>query len=118
MSQDSHKTPWPLEILYSESKRELNVIFDNDEKITVPAELLRVESPSAEVQGHSPSQKKIITNKENVKITAIDPVGRYAIKITFDDGHNTGIYTWSYLYELGLQKDEKLASYKKAVASL
>ena len=80
--------------------RVLEVAFDDGEVIRLTAEKLRVESPSAEVQGHSPSQKRTVTGKENVAIAAIEPVGNYAIKIVFDDGHDTGLYTWAYLRKL------------------
>ena len=91
---------WPTEIVYSRSRRVLNVTYDNGETIALPAELLRVESPSAEVQGHRPEDKVIVTGKEHVAIAAIHPVGRYAVRLVFDDGHQTGIYSWSYLYAL------------------
>jgi DUF971 family protein len=80
--------------------RTLEVAFDNGEVIRLTAEKLRVESPSAEVQGHSPSQKRTVAGKENVAIIAIEAVGNYAIKIVFDDGHDTGLYSWDYLRKL------------------
>ena len=92
---------WPTDITAMEKGRVLEVAFDDGQVIRLTAERLRVESPSAEVQGHSPSQKKIVTGKENVAIVAIDPVGNYAIKIVFDDGHDTGLYSWDYLRKLG-----------------
>ena len=92
---------WPTEIRLAADKRTLHVTFDTRETVSLTAERLRVESPSAEVQGHHPSEKKLITGKENVRIVSIDPVGNYAVRLGFDDGHNTGLYTWSYLYELG-----------------
>lgn len=94
-------TVWPQEIHLSVDQKTLSILFDNQEKKILSAEKLRVESPSAEVQGHSPQQKKIITGKENVRISAIDPVGNYAVRLIFDDGHDTGIYTWDYLYKIG-----------------
>lgn len=93
-------TPWPLNITYKKSERILHVEFDDGVTRALSAELLRTESPSAEVQGHHPSQKIIVTGKENVTITAIEPVGNYAVRLIFDDGHQTGLYTWSYLYHL------------------
>ena len=92
--------PWPLEIRLLADRRELVITFDNNVTRNLPAKHLRIESPSAEVQGHAPGQKKIITGKENVKITAIEPVGNYAIRLVFDDGHDTGLYTWNFLYNL------------------
>ena len=92
--------PWPTDITARDKGRVLEVAFDDGQVIRLTAERLRVESPSAEVQGHSPSQKKIVTGKENVAIVAIEPVGNYAIKIVFDDGHDTGLYSWDYLRKL------------------
>lgn len=96
MSQDI----WPVEIRLTADRRNLVVVFDNGETVNLSAEKLRVESPSAEVQGHHPAQKKIITGKENVRITHIDSIGNYAVRLVFDDGHETGIYGWAYLYGL------------------
>lgn len=97
----SNTTPWPTEIRLKKSERVLHITFDNGETLKLPAQLLRVESPSAEVQGHAPSQKVIVTGKENVAITQVEPVGHYAVRLIFDDGHKTGLYTWDYLYKLG-----------------
>lgn len=90
---------WPLEIRLSASRDHLRVVFDNQEIREWTAEKLRVESPSAEVQGHHPSQKITLLGKQNVKILKLEPVGNYALRIVFDDGHDTGIYTWDYLYK-------------------
>ena len=95
---------WPTDITVMDKGRTLEVAFDDGQVVRLTAERLRVESPSAEVQGHSPSQKRTLTGKENVAIVGIEPVGNYAIKIVFDDGHDTGLYSWDYL--------RKLASYK------
>ena len=92
--------PWPTDITAMNKGRVLEVAFDDGQVIRLTAEKLRVESPSAEVQGHSPSQKRTVTGKENVAIVAIEPVGNYAIKIVFDDGHDTGLFTWDYLRKL------------------
>jgi DUF971 family protein len=91
---------WPLEIRLSTDKKQLQIQFDNQVTRLLSSEKLRVESPSAEVQGHSPAQKKIVTGKANVRILAIEPIGNYAVRLAFDDGHDTGIYTWDYLYQL------------------
>ena len=91
---------WPTDITATEKGRILEVAFDDGEVVRLTAERLRVESPSAEVQGHSPDQKKIIVGKENVAIVGLEPVGNYAVKIVFSDGHDTGLYTWEYLREL------------------
>ena len=91
---------WPTDITATEKGRILEVAFDDGEVVRLTAERLRVESPSAEVQGHSPNQKKIIIGKETVAIVGLEPVGNYAVKIVFSDGHDTGLYTWEYLREL------------------
>ena len=102
---------WPLEIRLKQNERRLELDFEDGASFSLPAELLRVESPSAEVQGHAPSQKILIAGKRNVGITAVEPVGNYAIRIRFDDGHDTGIYSWRYLYELGRDQDQRMAAY-------
>ena len=91
---------WPTDIQVHEQGRRLDVIYDDGVTATVSAEKLRVNSPSAEVQGHSPSQRVTVTGKENVRIVDLKPIGNYAIQIVFDDGHNTGLFTWDYLREL------------------
>lgn len=87
------------------------IMDDNKQKIELPAELLRVMSPSAEVQGHAPEQRKTVANKRHVKISELKPVGNYAVRITFDDGHNTGLFTWGYLETLAREKDERWQQY-------
>lgn len=94
----SKEAPWPVSIHLNAGRDSLEVTFDNGEKRLWSAERLRVESPSAEVQGHHPSQKKIVMGKADVKIRHVEAVGNYAIRLVFDDGHDSGIYTWSYLY--------------------
>lgn len=89
------------ELQVKKQEKSLVVSFENGDKFEIPAELLRVESPSAEVQGHNPSEKKIIGGRRHVAIIGAEPVGNYAIKLQFDDLHDTGIYTWNYLYWLG-----------------
>ncbi len=91
---------WPTDIVVSGKGRVLEVAYDDGRKIRLTAEKLRVESPSAEVQGHSPSQKVIVRGKENVAIVGAEPVGNYAVRLIFDDGHETGLYTWDYLRKL------------------
>lgn len=93
--------PWPKEIRHIRADRCIEIDFDNGQTFKLPAEYLRVESPSAEVQGHHPNERKTVPGKRQVAITGVDQVGRYAIRINFDDGHNTGIYSWNKLYELG-----------------
>ena len=92
--------PWPTNITYKKQIRILTVTYDSGEIKNLSAELLRIESPSAEVQGHHPSQKVNVTGKEFVTITDIKAVGNFAIRLIFSDGHQTGIYTWDYLYHL------------------
>jgi DUF971 family protein len=91
---------WPLDIRVRSEGRTLNVDFDGGLSGSVTAELLRVESPSAEVKGHGPGQEQLVWGKRNVRIKKVEAVGNYAIRITFDDGHSTGIYTWPYLQKL------------------
>jgi len=110
----SHKV---TELRLSSDKRTLTVQFSDGALYTPSAELLRVESPSAEVQGHDPSQKKIISMKRQVTITKIEPVGNYAVRLVFDDGHDTGIYSWSVLERLGREDDTLMAAYLKALAA-
>ena len=103
--------PWPREIRVSKDRRTLSVTFDNGESHGLPAEYLRVFSPSAEVQGHSPEQRVTVGAKADVAIAKVEPVGNYAIRLTFDDLHNTGIYTWSYLRKLGHEHAGRWAGY-------
>lgn len=99
------KNPIPTEINYDGAKRMLTVSFDDGKTFDMSAEYLRVFSPSAEVQGHSPATAKLEHGKENVKIDKIEPTGNYAVTIFFDDGHDSGIYSWSWLYGLGLNQE-------------
>lgn len=102
---------WPTEIRLSRDRRTLHLAFEDGAAFAIPAELLRVESPSAEVQGHGPTQKKTVPGKREVEILNVEPVGHYAVKLTFDDMHDTGIYGWEYLRELGETGEAKLAAY-------
>lgn len=108
--------PWPTEIRLAKDKRTLTVVFDNGERFDLSAELLRVLSPSAEVQGHSPDQKQTVPGKRRVEIMQIEPVGNYAIRLTFDDMHDTGLYSWDYLIELGRDGAERFADYERELA--
>ncbi len=94
-------THWPLEIRLHQAAKKLEIDFDNGQSFTYAAEYLRVESPSAEVQGHGPNSKKIIGGCADITIKTIEPVGHYALRIIFSDGHQSGIYSWTYLYKLG-----------------
>ena len=101
----------PKELRVSKDRRTLTIIFPDHAPLVLPAELLRVLSPSAEVQGHSPEQRVTVPGKKGVAISKIDPVGNYAVRITFDDFHDTGIFTWNYLHTLGHEKDQRWAAY-------
>ncbi|MGI9412533.1 MAG: gamma-butyrobetaine hydroxylase-like domain-containing protein [Hyphomicrobiales bacterium] len=103
--------PWPTEIRSRDSGATLVVTFDTAECFELSAEYLRVESPSAEVKGHGPGQEVTLGGKRNVKIISIEPVGNYAVKLTFDDMHSTGLYSWDYLAKLGRERDEIWAAY-------
>jgi DUF971 family protein len=101
----------PSELRVSKDRRLLTVTFPNHAPIELPAEFLRVVSPSAEVQGHSPEQRVTVPGKRNVAIARIEPVGNYAARIIFDDGHDTGLYTWTYLHALGHEQNERWQAY-------
>jgi DUF971 family protein len=108
---------WPSEIRLNSARDELRVTFESGEMVALPAEYLRVLSPSAEVQGHSPSERKVIGGKRNVLITDVEPVGNYAVRLVFSDGHSTGLYSWSYLHELGQGRDQLWAKYLEELAA-
>lgn len=103
--------PTPVEIKLHQRSKVLELKFDDGFECNLTCEYLRVHSSSAEVQGHGPGQEVLQLGKENVNITELEPMGNYAIKIHFDDGHNTGLYTWEYLYELGKEYDKKWPTY-------
>lgn len=103
--------PIPSEIKLRKASRVLEVTFDDGASFQLPFEYLRVHSPSAEVQGHGPGQEVLVLGKENVGIRSVDPVGQYAVRLVFDDGHDTGLFTWKYLYELGRERETKWAQY-------
>jgi DUF971 family protein len=107
--------PWPVELRVLRAERRLEVDFDDGTTVSLPAELLRVESPSAEVQGHGPSQKVTVPGKRSVGIVRLEPVGNYAVRIVFDDGHSTGIYAWSYLLRLGREQERIWGEYLEAL---
>jgi DUF971 family protein len=113
---ESESVPWPTELRLIRDEARLEIEFSDGRTHSLPAEYLRVESPSAEVQGHGPNQKKIVAGCRRVKIVEIEPVGNYAIRIAFDDRHDTGIYSWSYLRELGDSHAERWAAYETALA--
>lgn len=106
-----HTDAWPTQLKVSADRRTLTVAFKDGRSYAIEAELLRVRSPSAEVQGHSPAQRVTVGGKTNVAITEVVAVGNYAVRLIFDDGHSTGIFTWAFLSELGEAKDERWAEY-------
>jgi DUF971 family protein len=109
--------PWPEELKLKDAGAALEIKFDNGELVALSAELLRVESPSAEVKGHGPGQEITVAGKRAVRIKKLDPVGNYAVRIGFDDGHNSGLYTWSYLLKMGREKDALWTKYLEALAA-
>ncbi|MGH6767990.1 MAG: gamma-butyrobetaine hydroxylase-like domain-containing protein [Xanthobacteraceae bacterium] len=108
--------PWPSELRLRKDRRTLTVAFDNGESFDLSAELLRVRSPSAEVQGHSPDERKTIAGKKNVAILEVNPIGNYAVRLVFDDMHSTGIYSWDYLFSLGHNRDAEWQDYLDELA--
>jgi DUF971 family protein len=107
---------WPTELRVSKDRRTLSVTFSDGSSFAIPAETMRVLSPSAEVQGHGPGQKVTVPGKRNVGLATITPAGNYAVRVGFDDGHDTGIFTWPYLKELGEKGDELFAVYEAELA--
>lgn len=107
----SRQTPIPTALKLKRASRILEATFSDGSTFELPAEYLRVYSPSAEVKGHGPGEGVLVTGKRNVNIDSIEPVGRYAVKLVFDDGHDTGLYTWEKLYELGSEYEQKWARY-------
>ena len=108
-------TPWPTELRLKKAEKRLDISFDDGVSYRLPAEYLRVESPSAEVQGHGPGQRTLVAGRAHVGIIGLEPVGNYAVRILFDDLHNTGIYSWSYLYRLGAEYDRRWRTYLDAL---
>ena len=110
------ESPQPESINLHQKSRILEITFSDGQNFELSCELLRVYSPSAEVKGHGPGQSVLQTGKENVSITRIEPVGHYAVKLIFDDGHETGLYSWAYLYELGENKDALWKDYLQGLS--
>lgn len=107
---------WPTELRLREQGTLLQVTFEGGESIAMAAELLRVESPSAEVKGHGPGQEQLVWGKRRVRISKVDAVGNYAVRLVFDDGHSTGIFTWPYLQKLGREGDSLMQAYAEKLA--
>ena len=112
MSAEPVSRPWPTDLVFDREAKALMIAFDDGETFEIPFELLRVESPSAENKGHGGNVPPPVTGKANVNVVTADAVGRYAVRISFDDGHDTGLYSWDLLYDLGRDKDEKLRIYR------
>ncbi len=112
----SDGAPWPTELRLKRAEKRLEIQFDDGQRFSLPAEYLRVESPSAEVQGHGPDEKVIVAGRAHVGILELEPGGNYAVRIKFDDLHDTGLYSWEYLDRLGLEYDERWARYVAALA--
>ena len=107
--------PWPQELRLKSAEKVLEITFEDGAHFRLPAEYLRVESPSAEVQGHGPGQKQLVRGRVGVGIRAVEPVGNYAVRLVFDDGHDTGIYSWRYLHELGRDQEKRWRQYLEAL---
>ena len=115
MTHNVTAPPRPTEIRVRRAMERLEVDFDDGAQVSLPAELLRVESPSAAVQGHSPDQKQTVPGKRGVNIAAVEPVGHYAVRIKFSDGHDTGIFSWALLHRMGQEQDALWAAYLESL---
>ena len=113
----SDKGPWPVELRLKRAEKRLEVAFDDGQRFSLPAEYLRVESPSAEVQGHGPGERRLVVGRAHVGILELEPVGNYAVRIKFDDLHDTGIFSWDYLHRLGREYDQRWRDYVAALAA-
>ncbi|MGA8382090.1 MAG: DUF971 domain-containing protein [Stellaceae bacterium] len=107
---------WPVELRLKQAEKLIEISFDDGSRFRLPAEYLRVESPSAEVQGHGPGQKTLVPGRAHVGIIGLEPVGNYAVRIIFDDLHDTGIYSWNYLHQLGVEHEQRWRAYVQALA--
>ena len=117
MTESRENRPWPSELRLSKDKKTLTVAFEGGDSFALPAEYLRVKSPSAEVQGHSPDERKTVPGKRNVMILEVQPVGNYAARLVFDDLHSTGIFSWDYLLELGRNQSRYWQEYVDELAA-
>jgi DUF971 family protein len=116
MAASASPTPWPTELRLNPARDLLTVTFDTGEHFGLAAEYLRVESPSAEVRGHGRGQKQIVIGKDDIKIERLEPVGNYAVRIVFEDGHDSGLFSWDYLFKLGRERETIWSAYLKARA--
>jgi DUF971 family protein len=110
-------TPRATDLILHQASHVLEVAFDDGQRFRLPCEYLRVESPSAEVQGHGPGQKVLVAGKRNVGIKAIEPMGHYGVLLRFDDGHDTGIFSWPFLHQLGREHEPRWSAYLAALAA-
>lgn len=110
-------TGWPSELVFDRAAKTLRITFEDGARYSIPFELLRVESPSAEVRGHGAGPLPAIRGKETIGVTAAEPVGRYAVRIVFDDGHDSGLYSWDFLYDLGRNANARMAQHKARISS-
>ncbi|MDC7717035.1 DUF971 domain-containing protein [Vogesella sp. DC21W] len=117
MSGLTHDSASPQDVILHAVSRQLEISFDDGARFRLPAEYLRVHSPSAEVRGHGVGNAVLQTGKLHVAITGLEPVGHYALKIVFDDGHDSGLYSWAYLYELGVKHDQYWQDYLNRLAA-
>ncbi len=117
MSGLTHDSASPQDVILYAVSRQLEISFDDGARFRLPAEYLRVYSPSAEVRGHGVGNEVLQTGKQHVAITGLEPVGHYALKIIFDDGHDSGLYSWAYLYELGVKHDQYWQDYLNRLAA-
>ncbi len=111
MTNPSSTASWPTELRLHKDRKVLTVAFESGESFDLAAEYLRVRSPSAEVQGHSPSERRTVSGKQNVQVLELLPVGNYAVRLVFDDTHSTGIFSWDYLFELGRNREKYWSEY-------
>ena len=115
MANPDRPAPWPTALRLKSAEKVLEIDFDDGTAFALPAEFLRVESPSAEVRGHGPGQKQLVAGRRHVGIMTLEPVGNYAVRIVFDDLHDTGLYSWDYLYELGRDRERLWRAYLEAL---
>jgi DUF971 family protein len=111
MTESDKSRAWPTELRLQKDRRALTISFEDGTSATLPAEYLRVESPSAEVQGHNPNERKTVPGKRDVGIMEVNPIGNYAVRLVFDDMHSTGIYSWDFFQQLGREYEQRWASY-------
>ena len=117
MAESPDSRPWPTELRLAKDRKTLTISFDTGERFALEAEYLRVMSPSAEVQGHSPAERKTVGGKRQVAILEVHPIGNYAVRLVFDDMHSTGIYSWEYFADLGRNRERRWQGYLDELAS-